>query len=402
MRKLFFVVLILTFSFSLVAAQEVRVGTLLPHSGELKEYGPHLKNAVMLAAKQLKAVGLKVTIIHEDTKTAVDPAIAAARKLVNLDRVMAIVGPMASELTIPVAEQITIPKRVLLITPASTSPLISMLPADQGKNFVFRTCPSDVLQGAVAGKLAAAKYKKASVLFVDNPYGQKLAEQFKVSFEQLGGQVLGYVPLESKRSSTYADKLQTALAGGPEVICAFSYPEHAKLYVQQAWDIHRFNNFLYCDGTKSLDIVKTVGAQTVEGKLGTAPIAAKGQAYNLFDKAYKVEYKKLLPLPFIANAYDATVLVGLAAAAAMAEGKPITAVNIRNCLHKVATPPGEKIMPGEFAKAMMMLRAKKDIDYVGASGPVNFDINGDVVTPIEIWQFKNGTMITKSVEDSIR
>ncbi|RLA78156.1 MAG: amino acid ABC transporter substrate-binding protein, partial [Deltaproteobacteria bacterium] len=187
MKRGMVVLLTLLLVASIAQAQEVKVGTLLSHTGPLKEFGPNLKNGCELAAKQMAEAGFKIKLIHEDSETSAIPAINAAKKLVEVDKVIAIVGALASGVTIPVAESVTIPKGVIQISPASTSPLITVLPADKGRDFLFRTCPSDALQGVVAGKLAAEHYKTAAVLYVNNPYGQGLAEQFKRSFEKRGG-----------------------------------------------------------------------------------------------------------------------------------------------------------------------------------------------------------------------
>ena len=81
------------------------------------------------------------------------------------------------------------PADMLLISPGATAAYITELPQDAGKDYLFRTCPSDNLQGVVLGKLAASLYKSASVMYVNNPYGQGLAEQFRRSFHKRGGTV---------------------------------------------------------------------------------------------------------------------------------------------------------------------------------------------------------------------
>jgi ABC-type branched-subunit amino acid transport system substrate-binding protein len=145
---------------------------------------------------------------------------------------------------VPVAESVAIPNNVLMISPASTSPFITVLPADKEKDFLFRTCPSDALQGVVLGKLAAGLYKSASVMFVNNPYGQGLAEQFSRSFQKRGGLVYTMIPHGEEVAESYIDDLRKAFArvyltkpfrsGKSDVLCVFSYPEHAKVYVKQA------------------------------------------------------------------------------------------------------------------------------------------------------------------------
>jgi branched-chain amino acid transport system substrate-binding protein len=377
----------------------IDIGTLLAYTGPLKEFGPNIKNGCELAGKQLKEAGLDMNLFHEDSETSAIPGTNAAKKLVDVNKVVAIVGALASGVTIPVAESVTIPNEVVQISPASTSPLITVLPADKGKDFLYRTCPSDALQGVIAGKLAnELGYKTASVLYVNNPYGQGLAEEFKKSFEKAGGKVLAMVPHDEKAAESYTAELKKALEGKPDVVCAYSYPEHGKVYIKEAIEFFKFKNFLYCDGTKSLDIVKAVGAANVEGQYGTVAASASGDTFDMFRKDYEKEFGKLPELPYITNGYDGVAVIGLAAQACKVKGLSITGKNIRDNLRSVANPPGEVIKPGEFKKAFELLNQKKDINYEGASGAVDFDDNGDVVTPIEIWQYKKGDFATVRLE----
>ena len=94
----------------------------------------------------------------------------AARKLVDVDQVHALVGAAASSSSLAVAESVTIPKGVPQISYASTSPLLTILPADEGQDFLFRTVPSDALQGVVlAGVAVEQGYKNVAILYVNNP-----------------------------------------------------------------------------------------------------------------------------------------------------------------------------------------------------------------------------------------
>jgi ABC-type branched-subunit amino acid transport system substrate-binding protein len=394
---LFFSLVILSGAY----AEEIKVGTLLSHTGPLKEFGPGIQNGTILAAKQLEAAGFSIKLIHEDSETSAIPATNAAKKLVEIDRVVAIIGALASGVTVPVAESVTCPNNVILISPASTSPLLTVLPSDEGKDFLFRTCPSDALQGVIAGRLAASYNKTAAVIYVNNPYGQGLAEQFKRSFEKMRGKVVAMVPHDEKAAESYTAELRKALADKPDRLCAFSYPEHAKIYLKESIEFFKYRRFLFCDGTKSEDIVSALGASNVEGQMGTAPGSAGGNPYVIFNADYKAEFGRLPPLPFITNAYDGIAVVGLAAYAAKVKGLPLDSKNIRDQLRTVANPPGEVILPGEFAKAFGLLDAGKAINYEGAAGSVDFDKNGDVVTPIEVWKYKNGEIVTVRIEHEI-
>jgi len=250
----------------------------------------------------------------------------------------------------------------------------------------------------VAGKFAATYNRTAAILYVNNPYGQGLAENFKRAFEKRHGKVIAMVPHDEKAAESYTAELKKALAGNPDRLCAYSYPEHGKVYLKEAIEFFKFRRFLFCDGTKSMDIVKALGAKNVEGQYGTAPGSAGGEPYVIFASDYRAEFGKLPPLPFITNAYDGMAVIGLAAYKTKLQGKALTPKNIRDNLRFVANPPGEIIKPGEFKKAFALLKEGKDINYEGAAGSVDFDKNGDVVTPVEIWKYSKGKIVTVRVE----
>lgn len=380
--------------------ETIKIGVMLPFTGPLSEFGGAFQNAANLAAKHLEEAGVPVELVFADTQTSAIPAVEAARKLVDVDRVFAIIGGAASGVTIPIAEAVTIPRQVPQISYASTSPLLSVLPADQGQNFLYRTCPSDALQGVVLGRLAIEQgYKTASVIYVNNPYGQGLTDVFKASFEEQGGKVVAAVPHDEKAASTYVAELKKAAEGNPDVLVAISYPGHATIYLREAIEGDFFAKFLFVDGTKSEDIIAVVGAQSLEGMLGTAPGSEKGPALDAFESAYNAEYGEKPPLPFMTNVYDAVVVTVLAGLRAQLAGD-LTPITLRNELSVVASPPGDVVIPGAegIKQAVDLLRDGKDINFEGAAGAIDFDANGDVVTPIEIWKYTGGTIETVRLE----
>jgi ABC-type branched-subunit amino acid transport system substrate-binding protein len=414
MKKTAVFFLTLVFCVSVTSAalgQDLKVGTLFDHTGALQEWGPNFQKAAQLAAKHLAAAGFSIEFVHEDSATAAGPAQKAAKKLMEVDKVAAILGSGSSGVIVPVAEEVTSPNDMLMISPGATSPFISMLPADKKKDFLFRTCPSDALQGVVLGKLAAGLYKSASVMYVNNPYGQGLAEQFRRSFHKRGGTVYTMIPHAEEVAGSYVADLRNAYArvyltkpfrsGKSDVLCVFSYPEHAKVYVKEAIEVFDGQAFLFSDGSKSEKIAAAVGAENLEQSMGTAPGVAGGEAYANFTADFKAEFGGIPAVPFISNTYDATAVIGLAAYAAKVKGLDLTSKNIKDHLRKVANPPGLFIGPGQFKLAFEMLKQGKDINYEGASGSVDFDDNGDVVAPIEIWRFSMGKIVTYRMEYQI-
>jgi ABC-type branched-subunit amino acid transport system substrate-binding protein len=387
------------------AQNAIKIGTLIPLTGALAEFGPNFRKAADLAASHLKEAGLSLQLIHADCETSAIPAIAAARKLVDVHQVPAIVGAGASGVTAPVAEAVTIPAHVVQISNASTSPLLGVLPTDNGQDFLFRTCPSDALQGVVLGKLATElKYNKAAAVYVNNPYGQGLAEQFKKSFEKRGGQVVAMVPHDEAPAPTYVAELRRATQDTPDVLAAISYPGHATIYLREAIEGNYIKKFLFCDGTKSLEVVKAIGEKHTEGMMGTAPGSILTAGYNVFVAEYGKTYGEVPPLPFMTNMYDAVAVIGLAVKTAQVDGVPvINGGAIRDRLRRVANPPGEVVGAGaaDLKKALRLLEEKKDVNYEGASGSCDFDENGDVVTPIEVWRFAGGKITTVRLEYDI-
>lgn len=375
--------------------EPVKVGSLMDLTGELGEFGGPMNDAVVLGAQHINAAGgvlggREIEIISEDGATSDVTSVDAARKLVNVDGVSALIGPLASGITLAVANAVTIPNQVPEISPSATSPALTVLDDD---DFVFRTAPSDAFQGVVLANLARGLgYQSAGVLFVNNPYGQGLADQFTASFEALGGQATA-VPHESGQPS-YASELSRATANDPDVLVAISYPVSAGVYVREAIESGAADTFLFVDGSKSEDLITAVGADSLEGTYGTAPGAVESAATEQFSSDYSAAYGQSTN-PFLRESYDAMVIFGLAIEAAGSDDP----VAVRDAMRAVAGPPGVEVGPGveEIARALQLLRSGQEINYQGASGPVDLDENGDVSGAMEIWKIAGGQIVTERI-----
>ncbi len=370
----------------------VKLGGVIPLTGALAEFGQATRNAGDLAVAQFEEAGFPIIVKYADTETQAIPGVEAARLLVELENVVALIGAMSSGVTIPIAESVSIPKQVPQLSNASTSPLISFLPSDKGKDFLFRTVPSDALQGVVLGKMAYDEgYRRAAVFWVNNPYGQGLMEEFKKSFEAGGGTLVASIPHDEKPAPTYVSELKRVMEKNPDCMLALAYPGQATVYLKEFFEAgyNEHTDLLFCDGTKSVEMPQALGAENLDGFMGTAPGSVAGESLSYFERDYEAMFGELPPLPFMSNFYDGVYIAGIAAYACLAAGKEITPINVRDMLREVANPPGEVIVAGVegIKKAMELLDAGKDINYEGAAGSVDFDENGDVVTPIEIWKY---------------
>lgn len=371
---------------------EIKIGALVPDTGPLAEFGAGFHNAGDLAVEQLAEAGVIVNLVYSDTETAPMPGVDAANNLIDVENVVALIGAASSGVTMAVAESSSIPKEMVQISYASTNPLMTNLPADEGKDFLFRTCPSDALQGVVLAQLAIDEgYETASVLWVNNSYGEGLMEQFKTSFEHRDGEVTADVPHAEEAAPTYVTELQQVMEGDPDVMVALAYPGQATIYLKEFFEAgyDETTDLLFVDGTKSIDLPTEVGADLLAGYKGTAPGSVGGEPLDIFNADYEAKYGEVPPLPFMTNFYDAVIVAALAAVKAEADGVEINPVNIRDRLREVANSPGETVTPGVegFKKAVELILDGQDINYEGAAGSVDFNEKGDVVTPIEVWQY---------------
>ncbi|MCY3959196.1 MAG: ABC transporter substrate-binding protein [Chloroflexi bacterium] len=362
------------------------IGHLNALTGSLSYFGVSHGNAADLAASHInRAGGIQggsVVIINRDTGVNPVQGVDAARALVDVESVAAIVGALASGVTIPVATSVTAPNKTLQISHSSTAPSITALEDD---DFLFRTTVSDAAQGVVLGRLAWEQgYKSAGIMYINNAYGQGLAERFTQTFTELGGTVTASVPHEDSQP-TFTSELEKATEGNPDVLVTVSYPGQAEIYLREALEGDYADTFLFVDGVKSDDMVQAIGGGKLDGTLGTAPGAPDSPDRQAFYNAYTLTFGVEAPQePYLAETYDAVVLIALAAAKA---GTTTDSVAIRDALRDVANPPGEVVGPGlaGIQKALSLIASGQDINYEGASGPVDFDENGDVAGPIEVW-----------------
>ncbi|MBA7479617.1 MAG: ABC transporter substrate-binding protein [Dehalococcoidia bacterium] len=375
-------------------ATPLKIGQLNSFTGDLSDFGGAHRNAGQLAADHINLAGgiqgSPITLVARDTATNPVQGVDSARALVDIDRVAAVVGALSSGVSIAVAESVTGPNQILQISAASTSPAITVL-ADG--DFLFRTTVSDAAQGVVMGRLARELgYDTASALYINNAYGQGLAEAFKASFEAEGGKILALVPHESVQP-TYTSELSKATEGDPDVLVAISYPESGQIYLREALEGGYIDTFIFCDGTKSPDMNEAIGADKLEGTHGTAAGSSLTDARRTFEADYEAAFALVPPLPYMDTTYDAVVLIALAAEKA---GTTTDSAAIRDALREVANSPGEVVGPGVdgIAKALQLIRDGKDINYEGAGGSQDFDENGDVVSTIEIWKITGGEIVS--------
>lgn len=383
---------IVLFALPTMAAEPIKIGSLVSTTGDLAAYGPPINNGGLLAADDINAaggiLGRKIEIILRDTQTNPTAAVDAAKKLVDIDKVVGIAGALSSGVTIPVATSVSIPSKVVQISPASTSEKITTL---KDNDYIFRTVAMDALQApALAQVLYKDKgYKKISIVYVNNDYGEGLAKGVEADFKKMGGQVTALVPY-NKQQASYRGEAQQAIKGNPQAVLMVAYPQFGSVIMRQIIETGYKGSFAYADGMKAPEVAKNVGNKYVENTYGTVAANPNQKLADWFKNHYKAKFGEMPPKPYIDTQYDAVVLMALA----IAKGGAATTEAIHENLRSVAGPPGVKVNAQHLAKALKLIKEGKEINYDGVSGSCDFDKYGDVPGSFEVWKFSKGTIKT--------
>ncbi|HEY9697148.1 MAG TPA: ABC transporter substrate-binding protein [Trichocoleus sp.] len=370
---------------------QLKLGTLLPITGDLAQYGTTMQDSTNLLVETVNAcggvLGKPIQLISEDDQT--DPAAGAAgmTKLAEVDKVAGVVGAAGSAVS-SAAVDIAVRNQVVQISPSSTSPVFTDR-AQKGdfKGFWFRTAPPDTFQGDALAELAQQQgFKKVAVLSINNDYGNGLLQSFIPAFKKLGGTVVNesnptkYAP----DATTFDSELQSAFGSKPDAVLIIAYPETGSLILKSAQEQGSLGStkVLLTDGMKT-DKLADLAGKTSDGKfiasgvLGTAP-SAGGPAIDQFRTTYNQKFNRSVNV-YDPNSWDAAAVMVLAAEAA----KSNTGAAVKDKIAQVANAPGEKV--SDVCKALALVREGKDIDYQGASGPVDFNAEGDVVGSYDVW-----------------
>lgn len=176
--------------------EPLKIALLVPLSGSVAGYGISARNGSLLAIEEWNAgggvLGRRVEVIIEDTQCTDEPAINGANKVIHQDKVHYIIGEVCSKASIPVSK-LAQEAGVLMISPSSTNPTVTLNPDGTTKDYVFRACFADPFQATVMAKFAMDRgFKTTFILFNKNDdYSRELGVAFEQSWMQARGRVLG-------------------------------------------------------------------------------------------------------------------------------------------------------------------------------------------------------------------
>lgn len=332
----------------------IKIGWMGPLTGDVATIGVATKQAAELAVKEINDAGgvdgRQLVLVAEDAGCDAKTASNAGNKLINVEKVTAIVGGFCSGETLavaPVAEQ----TKTVMVSPASTAPSITT-----AGDYIFRVVPSDSYQGKFAANYVynTLNKRKAAVLFAKADYTEALAGVFAEEFKKLGGEVV----LTDSFLQTARD-LKTQLSkikdSGADVLYFSTYTEAGVAGLKQAQELGLNIQIVSAD---PMDDPKFYGAQGAEGGIYTKPVSLTNEDFKTkFMAAYNAKEVSV----YVPQTYDTVKLL----AAAMAKSGSNTEA-LKTELYNVK-------------------------NYEGVSGKIGFDQNGDVTTAdYEVYKVVDG------------
>jgi branched-chain amino acid transport system substrate-binding protein len=371
---------------ALVSAQSkepIPIGTLCPLTGAGGSYGADMQRAVVAVVERInKAGGIAgrpIQLFNEDDQTNAEAGVRAARKLIDVNRVAAIVSTWASAVTLAV-KPLCVEAKVFLI---GVSGADAVTQGDH-KGYVARTQPNTNLQGRMYAKFAVTKkeWKRVAYLALQTPYARSFGEAFTAVVKAAGATITDDLVYEDKKPS-YRSEVTRVLATNPDLIMLGGYTPDSVVMVKELYKAGYKGAVLGPSFAINAKFVEGVGADVAEGiwNMDRAP---------LFDSLAYKEFSAAVPRadqsPYAPQAWDQMTLVALALALGRGDASGTV---IKDNLRNVSNPPGTVVY--SFAEGAKLLGEGKKINYEGASGSCDFDAIGDILSaPFSVQQVRKG------------
>nr|WP_302597726.1 ABC transporter substrate-binding protein [uncultured Cellulosilyticum sp.] len=340
----------------------IKIGLLTPKTGKVAQYGINVENAAKLAIDEVNAAGgingKQVELIAYDNKGDATESINLFKRLVDNDKVVAVVGPVISSTALavaPLAEEKGIP----VITPTATNVDVTL-----DSDYMFRACFTDPYQGGIMSKFATENLKAQTAAILYNSgddYSTGLAEAFKENFEAAGGIITDYEAY-TEDEKDFKAVLTNMKANSPDVLYVPDYYNTVGLIAEQVKQVGLEVTMLGADGWD--DVQKDYGSVT-EGYYFTNHYAADDtdEIVQKFVTSYQDTYEGNTPNALGALGYDATKIMC-------------------HAIDEADSTDGEAIV-----KAL----SGTDMDCV--AGHVTFDENGDPQKAVTILTIKDGKLV---------
>lgn len=307
--------LLLVLSGQAFAADTIKLGFVIPLTGDIPKVGEASKFAAEMLREEINGKGgldvggkkYKLEFVFEDNEAKPESAVNAMLKVIERDQVLAVVGPQSSKQAVP-AGGVANDNETPMISPWSTNP-----DTTKGRPWVFRAAFLDPFQAPVVANFATKQFKakKAAVLFdISNDYSKGLAEFFKAEWEKMhgAGSVVG-MESHGTKDQDFSAQLTKVVAAKPDFIFLPENYNIVALIVKQARDLGYKGPFMGSDAWGSAELMDLCGKECVGQYFSThyAAAGATGATKEFIDK-YSNKYG-YIPDDVAALTWDATRLV---------------------------------------------------------------------------------------------
>jgi len=348
----------------------LRLGALNPLTGAGGSYGPPMRKAIEWVVSEINAaggiLGRQVQLFAEDDQTNPEAAVRAARKLIDVDKVAAIMGTWASAVTTAVAPLCWESKTFL--TTVSGSDTITQLPH---LGYLVRTQPNTHLQiGKLGEFLLSLKMKRVFTLAAQTPFAVPSQKRLAEVLTKGGSEQVGAV-IYDKDKTTFRSEIDQALKARPDMIYMNGYTPDVTVVMKELYKAG------YTGG-------KVAQAYAVNGKLlNSLPAEVTDGTYTVAPSPSidSVAYKRLAKVlgsddldPYSCQCHDHASLVLLAIAHAKGDA---TGTAIKDHVRKISQGGGVKVESA--AEGVKLLAQGKEVNFDGASGPCEFTETGDIL-----------------------
>ena len=371
------------------AGDAFRIGALNPVTGAGSPYGSGMQKMILAAAEAVNAAGgaagRKFEVVAEDTQTTPQAAVLAAKKLIEVNKVQAVLGTWSSGVSLAVIPLTNDANLILMNT--SGAPALSVAPAN-AKGLSYRFQATNDRFGRAFAQIAKKEgFKTAATMAFNNASGIGNTEGFRKAWEGMGNKVAASVVYEPNQPS-YRAELQKVLAAKPDVIVTGSYLADTTIILREWFQLGEKTKWIIPGWAANPQLVKALGNEAVEGIFSVDSVAnEQAPAYKAFDAAYT----RAMNQPGSTNIYAAMTwdMVTVLALAMEAAGPGADLAAINKKIREVANPEGTKV--STFAEGKEALKKGK-INYEGASSVLDFDEFGDVSPDFGVYPIKSGKL----------
>ena len=381
------------------AAQDcpVKLGGILPVSGPRGLVGERISKTSAFAVDVFnEAGGVKgcpVEYLLRDTQGQSTVGVDAAKALVDLEGVAALVGAVSSGVSLPILTSVAVPSKVVQISCCSSSESFTAL-AQEGKTdgYWFRTYATNRSQSAMGALLAQELgYKKIAVIYVNTDFGVGLAKRFEQDAAKMGIEITKMVAYNESQQS-YRAEVTSAMEGDPEALFLVAFDVDGATITREWLSLGGTDKLIVNNSLRSEAYFDAVGRQFLQNLYGYDSAQPRLPSVETFNEMFEAKFGEPPNGPGLHSVFDAVVVTLLAMESI--DG-PITGEAVRDHMRAVTDPAGTEVYPSVegLKKAKELIAAGTPIRYVGATGALQFDENGDVQAPKMTWKLDGDEMI---------